>query len=158
MDTMQEVGKSSADHLVALVSGPLIDVVWPSVELVMKAATRGGTERWHAEDFYLKVKAGELHLWVGMDQGLIDHVGFCRLETYRNEIVYRVVYAGGAFSKYMPESMIKIEQFACFSGATSVACDTRPGMARRMTKFGYGISSYELKKTVNPLWQVANGR
>jgi hypothetical protein len=154
MDITPEVGKSLASRQVVLVPPHMLNNIWAQVLNIFQEKPFGILDRYTELEVWNMLVSADWQLWVAFDEDKkIRCVGITRVENYRHESVFRVVYVGGEMSRFMPEAMETIENFALVLKVDRVACDTSKGVARIMRKYGYGIRSYELSKSVKGRWR-----
>lgn len=160
MDITAAPGTSSAkpQQTVAMISSKDLVRVWPSALQIMQEHPRGILDRHQVEEIYQMIASNQWQLWVGVEDGEVELVGICRVESYLHEQVYRLVYVGGALMRFQPGALQTIEMFASFIGAHRVAYDTSRSVVRLLRKTGYAERSVEMSKDVKVLWRDSYGQ
>lgn len=156
MDITEEVGVSSDERTIGLVSKDHLMQAWPCALKVLRRYPKGLLDgRYSEEDVLLALLKEDWQLWVGItDDGEVELVGICRPEQYHDGVVYRIVHVAGAWKAYMPEALETLEQFASLAGAKEIAWDGRKGWTGRMSKYGYSVVSYEMRKPIQIRWRT----
>lgn len=126
--------------------------VWPVLSEIIKEHPRGLLEGlWTLDEVFVAIAVNRFDVWLGLDEDLqtIEAAALCRLETYSEFKLYRVVWVGGKVRPILHEAREKIEAYARdVLGADKLAFDTRKGMTRLLAKKGYEIVYYEMWKTL----------
>lgn len=160
MDITGQVGVSSAEGSrdIALVQLDILPTVWLRALDVMREHPRGLLDR-HTEEYVWEMLISrQWQLWVGIWDGEVALVGIGRVEKYKNEEVYRIIYVGGEFKAFLPGAIQVVEQFASFIGCDRLAFDTSRVVVRMLRRFKFAEHSVEMSKNVKVLWREANGQ
>lgn len=160
MDITEVVGINSGEGSrdVALVQLDVLPSIWPRALEVMREHPRGLLDR-HTEEYVWEMLLGrQWQLWVGVLDGEIELAGIGRVESYKNEEVYRILYVGGEFKQFLPGAVQVVEQFASFIGCDRLAFDTSRAVVRMLRKLNFGEHSVEMSKNVKVLWRESNGQ
>jgi hypothetical protein len=80
-------------------------------------------------------------------------VAICSWEKHAHKSFYHINFlCGKGLRKFLDEGLKKIEQFACFSGASEVVLGGRWGWERALRTQGYSQKFVELRKDVKVCW------